>query len=92
MKSLAELDHYEVLEVSRDARHEEIARAFPLVRAAYEGDALGAYSVVPPDEAKLWRERIDEAWRVLSDPTSRSAYDESLLGAGEPEDTEGDPA
>jgi flagellar biosynthesis protein FlhG len=81
MKSLAELDHYEVLEVDRGARREEIERAFALVRGAYEGDALAAYSVIPPDEAKLWRERIDEAFRVLSDPAARSAYDEALATA-----------
>jgi flagellar biosynthesis protein FlhG len=91
MKSLAELDHYEVLEVSRDARSEDIERAFALVRGAYEGDALAAYSVIPPDEAKLWRERIDEAFRVLSDPVARGAYDEGLDGAAAAADEEEDP-
>ncbi|MEB2345188.1 MAG: helix-turn-helix domain-containing protein [Deltaproteobacteria bacterium] len=81
MKSLSELDHYEVLEVARGARPDEIERAFTLVRGAYEGDALAAYSVIPPDEAKLWRERIDEAFRVLSDPAARSAYDDALAAA-----------
>src|SRR5690606_2066189 len=92
MKSLAEMDHYEVLEVPRDARPNEIERAFALVRAAYEGDALAAYSVITPDEAKLWRERIDEAYRVLSDPALRRAYDEALDAAqAAPPDDEGDP-
>jgi len=91
MKSLAELDHYEVLEVPRSARREEIERAFALVRSAYEGDALAAYSVIPPDEAKLWRERIDEAWRVLSDPAARSAYDDALDAAEAAPDEELDP-
>jgi curved DNA-binding protein CbpA len=92
MKSLAEMDHYEVLEVPRDARPNEIERAFALVRTAYEGDALAAYSVITPDEAKLWRERIDEAYRVLSDPVLRRAYDEALDAAqAAPRDDEGDP-
>jgi flagellar biosynthesis protein FlhG len=91
MKSLAELDHYEVLEVPRDARPEEIERAFALVRSAYEGDALAGYSVVPPEEAKRWRERIDEAWRVLSDPVARSVYDRSLAAAVAVLDAEEDP-
>jgi len=81
MKLPVELDHYEVLEVARDARPEEIERAFALVRSAYDGESLAGYSVVPPDEAKLWRERIDEAWRVLSDPVARRAYDEALAAA-----------
>jgi flagellar biosynthesis protein FlhG len=78
MKTLDELDHYDVLEVSRDARPETIERAYLLVRAAYDGDSLAAYGVFAPDEAKLWRERIDEAWRVLSDAATRRAYDASL--------------
>lgn len=91
MKSLSELDHYEVLEVPRGARPEDIERAFALVRGAYEGDALAAYSVIPPDEAKLWRERIDEAFRVLSDPAARSAYDDALDAAVAAPDDEQDP-
>ena len=81
MKTIDELDHYEVLEVEREARHDDIERAFTLVRAAYAGEALAAYSVLSPDEAKLWRERIEEAWRVLSDPDQRRAYDATLRGA-----------
>jgi flagellar biosynthesis protein FlhG len=89
MKTLDELDHYDVLEVSRDARPETIERAYLLVRAAYDGDSLAAYGVFAPDEAKLWRERIDEAWRVLSDAATRRAYDASLAaleGLDEPPD------
>jgi len=81
MKSLDEMDHYEVLEVPYDARPEEIARGYALVRDAYEGESLAAYSVFAPDEAKLWRERIDEAWRVLSDPVARRRYDAALAAA-----------
>jgi flagellar biosynthesis protein FlhG len=83
MKTLEELDHYELLEVERHARSEEIERAYTLVRAAYEGDSLAAYSLLAPDEAKLWRERIDEAWRVLADPATRRAYDATLAIADE---------
>ncbi len=83
MKTIDELDHYEVLEVAREARRDDIERAFMLVRAAYAGEALAAYSVLSPDEAKLWRERIEEAWRVLSDSDQRRAYDATLDGAAD---------
>jgi len=75
VKRLEELDHYELLEVPRDARREEIERAYELVRAAYSGDSLAAYSVFEDDEAVALRERIERAYRVLSDPAARSAYD-----------------
>lgn len=89
LKTIDELDHYEVLEVAREARLDDIERAFALVRAAYDGDALAAYSIVPPDEARLWRERIEEAWRVLSDPDQRRDYDAALEAV---DDTPGDEA
>jgi flagellar biosynthesis protein FlhG len=82
MKSAEELDHYEVLEVPRDARAEEVARAFSLMRATYEGDSLAAYSVFDADEAKRWLERIDEAWSVLSDEVARRRYDAELAARG----------
>jgi flagellar biosynthesis protein FlhG len=91
MKPLAELDHYEILEVAREARPDEIERAFALVRSAYEGDSLAAYSMVPPDEAKLWRERIDEAFRVLSNAQARRAYDAALDAAAAGADEDADP-
>jgi hypothetical protein len=78
MKTIDELDHYEVLEVAREARRDDIERAFSLVRTAYADDGLAAYSVLSPEETKLWRERIEEAWRVLSDPEQRSLYDATL--------------
>jgi flagellar biosynthesis protein FlhG len=78
VNSLDELDYYEVLEVPRNARPEEIARAFALVRATYDEDSLAAYSVFGPDEARQWRDRIEEAWRVLSDAESRARYDVQL--------------
>jgi len=79
VKGLEELDHYEVLEVPRDAGREEIERAYQLVSAAYAGDSLAAYSVFEDEEADALRERIERAYRVLSDPATRSAYDAAVL-------------
>jgi flagellar biosynthesis protein FlhG len=78
MKPIEELDHYEVLEVARGASSDEIGRAFALVRATYEDDSLAAYSVFDPDDAKRWRERIEEAFGVLSDSDARRRYDARL--------------
>ena len=99
MRSLDELDYYELLEVPRDARAEEIERGYALVRAAYEDESLAAYSVFDADEAVAVRERIDHAYRVLSDPEARRAYDAAFddaatvdaIGAavaGDPEEAE----
>ncbi|MDX1649533.1 MAG: helix-turn-helix domain-containing protein [Myxococcota bacterium] len=80
MKPLSEMSHYEVLEVSRDAEPEEIERAYRLALATYGGDGLATYSLFEEDDAAALLERIETAWRVLSDPEARQAYDAELGG------------
>ena len=85
-------DHYDVLEVAPDAAPDEIERSYRLLNAAYSGDSLATYSMFGADEAEQLRDRIDEAYRVLSDPIARRSYDaaragelpEDELGADEP--------
>jgi curved DNA-binding protein CbpA len=69
---------YELLEVPADASAEQIGQAFPNLARRWHPDRLS------PEHAEL-REvvtrvfaRMTEASRVLGNPTSRKAYDESL--------------
>jgi flagellar biosynthesis protein FlhG len=78
MKPIEEQDHYEVLELPYGARPEDIRRAYPIVRGAYEEESLATYSVFRPDEVELIRERIDVAYRVLTDDDARRLYDEQI--------------
>jgi len=78
MKALEEQDHYEVLEVPRGARREDIERAYPIVRAAYSPESLATYSVFGSSESGAIRERIDLAYRTLTDPSARESYDAEL--------------
>ena len=78
MKPIEEQDYYEVLELPYSARLEDIKRAYPIVRGAYEAESLATYSVFGRDEAELIRERIDVAYRVLTDDDSRRRYDEKI--------------
>lgn len=75
MKALDEQDHYEVLEVSAGAGYEDIERAYRLTRAAYSDGAMALYSLFSNDDAAAIRGRIDEAYRVLTDPKDRERYD-----------------
>jgi len=87
MKSLSEQDHYEILEVSRDATAEEVERSFRMAQSTYADDSLAGYSVFGDGEAQAIRERIEMAYRVLSDADTRSAYDAALVaGASPPEE------
>ena len=78
MKPLAEQDHYEILEIPRRASAAAIERAYRLARSAFADESLALYSVVDPLDAELIRTRVEEAYRVLSDPGSRSDYDRRL--------------
>jgi hypothetical protein len=83
MKSVSEQDHFEILEVAPDAPREEIERAYRLARATYDDDSLAGYSVFGEGDAQALLQRIDAAYRVLSNEESRRAYIEWLHG-GEP--------
>jgi flagellar biosynthesis protein FlhG len=80
MKSITELDHYELLDVSRDATREEIERAYRVAGATWEDGSLATYSLYSDVEAEALRERIEYAYGVLSDVDARAAYDAGLAG------------
>jgi flagellar biosynthesis protein FlhG len=88
MKSITELDHYELLDVAREASREEIERAYRLAGATWEEGSLATYSLYSDLEAEALRERIEYAYGVLSDADARAAYDRGLAGRGRADETE----
>lgn len=75
---MAEQTHYEVLDVSRDAEPGELERAWALAAATWAEDSLAVYSLFGAEDAAGVRERVELAWRVLSDPEARRDYDATL--------------
>lgn len=87
LKALLEQDHYDVLEVRRGAAADEIERAYRAVIDTYRTESLALYSVFNEGDASSIRERVEDAYRVLSDPDARRAYDEATAHlADEPVD------
>jgi flagellar biosynthesis protein FlhG len=78
MRDPAEADYYELLDVARDASPEEIERAYRIASATWAEGSLATYSLFSDDEAGALRDRIEQAFRVLSDAESRAAYDRGL--------------
>jgi len=77
-------DHYELLELTRDATREDVERAYRLACATWADGSLAAYSVADDEELSRLRERVDEAYRVLVDVEARNAYDETLVDDAAP--------
>jgi curved DNA-binding protein CbpA len=88
VKPLFEQDHYEVLEIRRDAGPDGIERAYRLILSTYSEDALAGYSVVRGADAAAIRERVETAYRVLSDAEARRSYDSSLGSASPDSETQ----
>jgi len=92
VKPLFEQDHYEVLEVPRDTGPDGIERAYRLILSTYGEDSLATYSMVHGADSAAIRERVETAYRVLSDAESRRSYDSSLGGGRPSPDLEFDEA
>jgi flagellar biosynthesis protein FlhG len=90
MSGFEELDHYDVLEVEPDAAPDEIERSYRVLYAAYESDSLATYSMFGADETEQLRDRIEQAYRVLSDPALRRSYDAARTGELPEEEEYGD--
>lgn len=80
MKPMRELNHYELLELPKEAPPDEIERAYALVREAYAPGSLASYSVFDEQEAAAVRQQVETAYTILSDPDRREAYNASLVG------------
>lgn len=69
------MNHYQVLGVSKNSSLKEIQRAYHDAARTYHPDTARTKS---EQRNNIDIAKINEAWRVLKDPESRSIYDSSL--------------
>lgn len=74
------MDHYRVLQVSRHAEAEVIEKAYKALSMKYHPDVA---TETDRDRATRRMQRINEAYRVLSDTAARRAYDRTLPAEGD---------
>ena len=74
-----EQNHYEVLEVAPGARPDEIESAYRLASSTWAEGSLALYSLFDEMDASTVRERIAQAYRVLSDERARQIYDQATF-------------
>ena len=83
-KKIEDMDLYEILGLCKEARPEEIADAYRAAVSAYRPDALASCGLVTEEERRYMLERIEDAYRTLQDPATRTRYDEEKLPRGLP--------
>jgi len=67
-------DYYEILNVAPGATNEEVKRAYRLVRESFRPDSMAIHSLYSPEETEAISAKIDEAFRILSDPELARRY------------------
>lgn len=72
--------HYEVLGISASASADEVRRAYLGRARLLHPDRLQGVSPERSAEMARAMQDVNEAWRVLRAPASRTAYDERLAG------------
>jgi len=82
IRSLEELDYYEILNIPRTVSPADLLRAYLMSVATYRPEGLATYSLLTDEERRLMLARVDEAYAVLSDPERRAGYDERTVWGG----------
>ncbi len=82
-----ETDAHEILEVAPGASRQEIERAYYLARLAFGSESLASYSLYSPRERTAILERIERAYRTLTnqvveDASTPAAPEETAAGEG----------
>lgn len=73
------MDHYDILDVSRNASFKEIEKAYLIGKAAYSKDSLAHYTLLKDEERQQMLDRVETAFLVLGNDEKRQAYDENTL-------------
>ncbi|HEV7240126.1 MAG TPA: DUF4388 domain-containing protein [Thermoanaerobaculia bacterium] len=74
-RQLAQLDHYQVLDVPRAATRAQIVTAYEAVKKKYD---IATFPPIVRDSLVMIHRRLDEALDVLKDATQRASYDKLL--------------
>ncbi|UCH21072.1 MAG: DnaJ domain-containing protein [Deltaproteobacteria bacterium] len=83
MKSLDNLNYYEILKIPVNASFIEIKRAYRDALSIYSEDSLATYSLFSKDERDNILKVIEKAFLTLIDENKRAIYDKELVEYGQ---------
>lgn len=75
--------HYEILGISRDATEKEVKQAFRSLSMKYHPDKVVTSDPVEREQANTMMQKINEAYEVLGEESSRRQYNMELDGVGQ---------
>ena len=76
---IEDMDHYEILNVSRNTSFKEIEKAYLIMKTAYSEGSLAHHSLLKDEERQKMLDRIEEAFIILGDIEKRHIYDKNTL-------------
>ena len=82
MRPLAELSHYEILDLPTGSTPFEVRQAYKTALEVYSEDSMVIYSLFSDEERKEILARLEEAFATLINEKARYAYDQMLIQQG----------
>ena len=79
IKNVLEMDHYELLNVERNASLQEIERAYELCKKTYQADSIAYHSILSESDRKYVLDRIEQAFETLKNTKKRKSYDNEIF-------------
>lgn len=84
VQNIEDWNYYQILDISPQADMKEIEKAYHLGKFTYKENSLVPYGLISDESRQLMLKKIDEAYRILSDPQKRQDYDEKLFLKNKP--------
>ncbi|XP_047149822.1 dnaJ homolog subfamily B member 6-like [Vigna umbellata] len=74
------VDYYDILQVDRDAKEEDLRKAYKRLAMKWHPDK----NLTKKEESEAMFKQVSEAYEVLSDPQKRARFDNTLKPRVEP--------
>ena len=88
MKTFENDNYYQILQVSANARADEIRHAYRGALAIYEAESLATYSLFSEEQRERLLQAIELAFDTLIDEEKRTAYNQMLVDTGQVDATD----